>query len=86
MTFDGYRFLAMNAVKARKDFTSSIFAHLFLLICWNLMARSVAVGSLLSLNINVIHMLEKNLDKVNWKNLSGALCLPICCGWVMHYK
>ena len=47
MTFDGYRFLALNAVQAMKVFTSSIFAHLFLLICWNLIARSVAVGSIM---------------------------------------
>ena len=47
VTFDGYRFLALNAVQARKDFSSSIFAHLFLLICWNLMARSVSVGSIM---------------------------------------
>ena len=41
--FDGYRFLALNAVKATKDFKCSMFAHLFLLLCWNLMARSASV-------------------------------------------
>ena len=47
VTFDGYRFLALNAIQARKDFSSSIFAQLFLLTCWNLMARSVFVGSIM---------------------------------------
>ena len=27
VTFDGHRFLALNAVKATKDFKHSIFAH-----------------------------------------------------------
>ena len=47
VTFDGYRFLALNAIQARKDFSSSIFAQLFLLTCWNLMARSIFVGSIM---------------------------------------
>ena len=36
VTFEGYRFLALNV------FSSSIFTHLFLLVCWNLMTRSVS--------------------------------------------
>ena len=41
VTFEGYRFLALNV------FSSSIFTHLFLLVCWNLMTRSVSVGSIM---------------------------------------
>ena len=52
VTFDGYRFLALNAIQARKDFSSSIFAQLFLLTCWNLMARSVFVGSIMFAHIS----------------------------------
>ena len=47
MIFDGYRFLALNAIQGRKVFSSSIFAHLFLLICWNFLTRSVSVGSIM---------------------------------------
>ena len=52
VTFDGYRFLAANAVKSTKDFKSSIFAHLYLLLCWNLMARSASVGAIMYAHIS----------------------------------
>lgn len=47
MGFKGYRFLSSKAIEQEKDHSLSIFAHLFLLLCWNLIARCVSVGSLM---------------------------------------
>ena len=47
ITFDGYIFLAQCAIESKNDFGSNNFAHIFLLLCWNLMARSISVGKIM---------------------------------------
>lgn len=47
ITFDGYRYLARSSVRAKRDFNLAIFGHLSLLLCWNLLSRSVNVSSLM---------------------------------------
>ena len=45
ITFAGYSFLADVALKQKRDHHSGSISHSFLLLCWNLTARSVSVGS-----------------------------------------
>lgn len=47
MSFPGYKFLANNAIEQLTDFNVTISCHLYLLLCWNLIARCVSVGSLM---------------------------------------
>eukprot|EP01032_Pedospumella_encystans_P016315 gene16315-18618_t len=47
ITFEGVRFLAKEAMKQTHDYPLAIFAHIFVLLCWNLVARSVSVSSLM---------------------------------------
>ena len=39
ITFGGYNFVEEHAMTIKEDFHQSMFAHLFLLLCWNLIAR-----------------------------------------------
>jgi hypothetical protein len=47
MSFVGYEWLAKKAVGATTDFAASIFAWSYLTLCWNLMARSDSIQTLL---------------------------------------
>lgn len=47
MSFKGYKFLASRALSQESDYNLSVFSHFFLLLCWNLIARCVSVGSLM---------------------------------------
>lgn len=47
MSFTGYRYIALKAVQATNDCMQNIFAWAYLVLCWNLMARSDNVGSLM---------------------------------------
>jgi hypothetical protein len=47
LSFGGYRFIANEAIKQCNDFNQSILAHLFLLLCWNLISRCASVSSLM---------------------------------------
>ena len=47
MSFKGYKLLATKAIAQDKDYNLAIFSHLYLLLCWNLIARCVSVGSLM---------------------------------------
>ncbi|KAH9186568.1 hypothetical protein AeNC1_011456 [Aphanomyces euteiches] len=46
MSVAGYRFLAKKAISAQNDFGLACFAHTFLVLCWNLMARSTSTASI----------------------------------------
>jgi hypothetical protein len=46
LAFQGYRLIAEKALSIEKDFNSMTFAHLFTLLTWNLMARSVSIANL----------------------------------------
>ena len=47
MSFKGYKFLAKKALDQQVDFKVSISCHLFLILCWNLIARCISIGSLM---------------------------------------
>lgn len=47
MNFSAYKYLAKFAMNAASNFKMAIYAHLFLLLCWNLIARNVSVWELL---------------------------------------
>ena len=47
----GYKFLANKAFEQQNDYNISISCHLFLILCWNLIARRVLVGSLMYYHI-----------------------------------
>jgi hypothetical protein len=47
LSFKGYKFLATKALAQQRDYNLSILCHFFLLLCWNLIARCVSVGSLM---------------------------------------
>ena len=63
ITFVGYVFVARQGLQQQKDYNQGTFAHLFLLLCWNLMARSVSVGSIM-------------LQHIMWENDSLLITMP----------
>ncbi|KAH9076305.1 hypothetical protein Ae201684P_012791 [Aphanomyces euteiches] len=54
---DGYRYLAQKALDGERDKKGRRTVHLFLLLCWNLIARTATVGSL-------------RYDHVTWEGVS----------------
>jgi hypothetical protein len=52
LSFTVYRYLAKLAMMYNRDFYCAIFAHVFLLFCWNLVARCVSVASLMYIHIS----------------------------------
>ena len=46
ISFTAYQFLATISLQATDDFFLSILAHLFLILCWNLMSRSISAANL----------------------------------------
>ena len=63
MSFKGYKYLAVKAPAQEKDFNLAIFSHFYLLLCWNLIARCVSVGSLM-------------YNHVSWENDSLGIVFP----------
>ena len=63
MSFKGYKFLALKALEQCKDHNLAIFSHLYLLLCWNLIARCVSVGGLM-------------YNHVSWENDSMVIVFP----------
>ena len=63
MSFRGYKFLALKAAEQAKDYNLAIFSHLYLLLCWNLIARCVSVGGLM-------------YNHVSWENDSLVIVFP----------
>ena len=43
MQFSGYQWLATEAMRSDADFSQATFAHSFVTLCWNLIARSTNV-------------------------------------------
>lgn len=60
LNFSGYRFSANVAITQRTDLDVAIFAHLFLLLCWNLIARCCSVSSIM-------------YDHISWDNDSMVI-------------
>ena len=72
LSFRGYKFLAEKAIMNRdghdnglnsRDEKLAIFSHIFLLLCWNLIARCVSVGTLM-------------LNHISWDNDSLVIVFP----------
>jgi hypothetical protein len=62
LNFSGYRYLAAVAFKY-PDYEVGMFAHLFLILCWNLIARCVSVASLM-------------LSHITWKEDALVVVFP----------
>jgi hypothetical protein len=52
LSFAGYKYLAQKSTKQGTDLNLAMFAHTFLLLCWNLIARSISVGNLMYCHIS----------------------------------
>jgi hypothetical protein len=63
LSFSGYRFLAKKAFRQSTDHMQGIFAHFFLLLCWNLISRCVSVASLM-------------YDHISWEEDSMVIVFP----------
>ncbi len=63
LSFVGYVTLAKYAIKQQESRDSSMFAHTFLVLCWNLFARSHSVATLM-------------LQHLSWENDSLVVILP----------
>jgi hypothetical protein len=63
MSFKGYKLLAVKAIDQEKTHNLAIFSHLYLLLCWNLIARCVSVGGLM-------------YNHVSWENDSMVFVFP----------
>jgi hypothetical protein len=62
ITFDGYQFIASQALRSSNS-SQSPFVFSFVLLCWNLMARSISVGSLM-------------YKHISWEQDSLVICIP----------
>lgn len=47
LSFDGYQYIARKAMGAKKNFAQSTFCWVFIVLCWNLMARSASVSAIM---------------------------------------
>ena len=63
LSFKGYKFLSDKATDQFEDYPTSIFARFFLIMCWNLIARCVSVGSLM-------------YNHISWENDSLVVVFP----------
>lgn len=65
ITFQGYRYLCQKAISCENvsDFELNIFAHVFLILCWTLIARCHSVGSLM-------------YNHISWNNDSMVIVFP----------
>lgn len=83
LSFGGYSFLAERALAPQKsvdstvaEFELSIFAHVFLLLCWNVMARCVSISSLLFDNISWIEDAMTIVFAMTKSDQEGKNCSP----------
>jgi hypothetical protein len=63
LSFSGVRFLAKTAFGYCADFSLGITVHLFMLLCWNLLARCISVASLC-------------FDHISWEEDSLTVVFP----------
>jgi hypothetical protein len=63
ITFEGYLFLATLSLNVSTDFNQNIFSHVYLIFCWNLMARSISVAGLM-------------YSHLHWENDALIVTLP----------
>ena len=62
-TFDNYHLIAGKALKESEEPSIIHFAHLYLILCWNLMARSCSVATI-------------KYNHITWMNDSLLITLP----------
>ena len=89
MSFKGYKFLASRALSQESDYNLSVFSHFFLLLCWNLIARCVSVGSLMYNHISWVddamvivfpsHKGDKDGIRALPKHVYANTCEPHIC-------
>jgi hypothetical protein len=63
LTKPGYHFLSRNACKAAEDIQLGIFAWVFLVLCWNLIARCNSVASIM-------------YDHIKWEQDAMTIVFP----------
>ncbi len=63
LTFSGYRFLAAKAIRQTTDIGLSMMSHLFLILCWNLIARCCTVASIM-------------FDHIGWEEDAMTIVIP----------
>lgn len=63
ITFDGVNFIAKESMKHTTDFGLHLFGHIFLLLCWNLISRSISVSSLM-------------FDHISWSGDAMVMVFP----------
>ena len=63
ITFQAYNFVAMEAMRTVGDHSLGCFAHLLLILCWTLMARSISVGTIM-------------LDHLSWEGDAPLVLTP----------
>ena len=63
LSFRGYKFLSCKAMEQTTDYSTSIFSNFSLIMCWNLIARCVSVGSLM-------------YNHITWENDSMVVVFP----------
>jgi hypothetical protein len=63
LNFQSYRMLAARTLDCSADFELSIFGHLFLTLCWNLIARCNFVATVL-------------FRHISWENDSMVVVFP----------
>ena len=52
VSFEGYGKIAKKCIQAENDFRLATFAHLFTILSWNLMTRSVSTSDILFNNLS----------------------------------
>jgi hypothetical protein len=52
LTYNAYRLMAKATLSSSSDFLANLFSHLFLVLSWNVGARSITVASLMLAHFN----------------------------------
>ena len=67
ISFDGYRLIVNKALGATADFSLAIFAWVFIVLTWNIMARSCTTSGIM-------------YDHIKWENDSMVIHVPVSKG------
>lgn len=67
ISYDGYRLIVNKALSARNDFSLAIFAWVFIVLTWNIMARCNTTSGIM-------------YDHIKWENDSLVIHVPVSKG------